>query len=186
MRLLGLLAQVSTLRLAITILLSLLSGAAELGTTICVLEFVPDRHGAMVAIRPGRHIRGADRALFPGVGGAARRAVDRAHASPVVRSVLHLPLLDFERIGATRLTVAFTGDVGSVGSAVRNLAALAASSAILVACLAYIGGLRGRSWSSRPCCASCASAARFFCAGSKTASATLAARPGIGSFASTP
>ncbi len=139
MRLLGLLAQVSSMRLVIAILVSVLSGVAELGATVCVLESF--RTGTV------RWWQFACVAVFAVViGRYSRASVSRLAAQSIVRmrrrlvrSVLHVPLLDFERIGATRLMVAFTGDVGSVGSAVRNLAALAASSAILVACLAYIG-----------------------------------------------
>ena len=62
----------------------------------------------------------------------------------LVRSVLHLPLLELETIGATRLLVAFTGDVASVATAVRNLSSLSTNAAILLACLTYIGWLSTR------------------------------------------
>jgi len=48
MRLLGLLAQVSALRLATAILASVLSGVAELGATVCVLESF--RSGAVLCM----------------------------------------------------------------------------------------------------------------------------------------
>jgi ABC-type siderophore export system fused ATPase/permease subunit len=44
-----------------------------------------------------------------------------------------MPLVDLERIGPTRLLVAFTSDLANVGSAVRNLATLFASIAFLLA-----------------------------------------------------
>lgn len=141
MRLLGLLAQGSALRLATTILASVLGGVAELSATVCVLESF--RTGsvlwwqfaviAVLAVLIGRY---------------ARASVNKLSAQSVIRmrrrlveSVLHVPLLELERIGEARLLVAFTSDLVNVASAVRNLASLSASSAILVACLAYIGWL---------------------------------------------
>jgi putative ATP-binding cassette transporter len=141
MRLLGLLAQVSALRLATAILASVLSGVAELGAIVCVLESF--RTGAVLwwqfacvalfSVLIGRYSRAS-------VSKLAAQSIVRMRRR-LVRSVLHVPLLDLERIGLTRLLVAFTGDLVSVASAVRNLASLAASSAILLACLAYIGWL---------------------------------------------
>ena len=139
MRLLGLLAQVSALRLATAILTSVLSGFAELGATVCVLESF--RSGAVLwwqfvsvavfSVVIGRYSRAS-------VSRLASQSIVRMRRR-LVRSVLHVPLLDLERIGLTRLLIAFTGDLASVASAVRNLASLSANSAILVACLAYIG-----------------------------------------------
>ena len=121
-----------------------LSGIAELGTTICVLESL--RRGtvlwwqfALVAVFSlviARYSRAA-------VGRLASQSILRMRRR-LVRSVLHLPLLELETIGATRLLVAFTGDVGSVATAVRNLSSLSANAAILLACLAYIGWLSTR------------------------------------------
>jgi putative pyoverdin transport system ATP-binding/permease protein len=59
----------------------------------------------------------------------------------LVRSVLHVPLLDLERIGSARLLVAFTSDLNGVASAVRNLVSLFSSSAFLVAMVAYLAWL---------------------------------------------
>src|SRR5208283_2512309 len=141
MRLLGLLAQVSALRLATAILASVLSGVAELGAIVCVLESF--RTGAVLwwqfacvalfSVVIGRYSRAS-------VSKLASQSIVRMRRR-LVRSVLHVPLLDLERIGLTRLLVAFTGDLVSVASAVRNLASLSTSSAILLACLAYIGWL---------------------------------------------
>lgn len=139
MRLLGLLAQVSALRLATAILASVLSGVADLGATICVLESF--RSGAVLwwqfasvalfSLLIGRYSRAS-------LGRLASKSIVRMRRR-LVRSVLHVPLLDLERIGPTRLLVAFTSDLVSVASAVRNLASLSASSAILLGCLAYLG-----------------------------------------------
>jgi putative ATP-binding cassette transporter len=141
MRLLGLLAQVSALRLATAILASVLSGVAELGAIVCVLESF--RTGAVLwwqfacvalfSVVIGRYSRAS-------VSKLASQSIVRMRRR-LVRSVLHVPLLDLERIGLTRLLVAFTGDLVGVASAVRNLASLSTSSAILLACLAYIGWL---------------------------------------------
>ena len=59
----------------------------------------------------------------------------------LVRSVLHVPLLDLERIGSARLLVAFTSDLTGVATAVRSLVSLFASSAFLLALVAYLAWL---------------------------------------------
>lgn len=139
MRLVGLLAQGSALRLTTAILASVLSGVAELSVTVCVLELF--RTGkvlwwqflaiAVFALAMSRVSRSA-------VSKLSSQSVTRMRRR-LVRSVLHVPLLELERIGLTRLLVAFTGDLINVASAVRNIASLSASSAILLGCLAYIG-----------------------------------------------
>ena len=144
MSLLSLLYRISAWQLATAVVTSVLGGVAELGTTICVLESF--RRGtvlwwqfALVAVFSlviARYSRAA-------VGRLASQSILRMRRR-LVRSVLHLPLLELETIGATRLLVAFTGDVGSVATAVRNLSSLSANAAILLACLAYIGWLSTR------------------------------------------
>jgi putative pyoverdin transport system ATP-binding/permease protein len=139
MKLLRLLAQGSRLQLATAILASVLSGVAELGATICVLESF--RSGAVLwwqfalvalfSLVIGRYSRSA-------LGRLASKSIVRMRRR-LVRSALHVPLQDLERIGSSRLLIAFTSDLVSVASTVRNLASLSASSAILLGCLAYIG-----------------------------------------------
>ncbi len=139
MSLISLLYRISPWQLAITVFASLLSGIADLGTTICVLESF--RLGAALwwqfvlagslALALGRYSRTA-------VGKLGSTTVVRMRRR-LVRSLLHLPLQELEAIGSTRLLVAFTGDLSSVATAIRNLASLVANAAILLACLAYIG-----------------------------------------------
>jgi putative ATP-binding cassette transporter len=139
MSLISLLYRISPWQLAITVFVSLLSGIADLGTTICVLESF--RLGAALwwqfvlvgalALALGRYSRAAVAKLGSTTVVRMRRRL--------VRSLLHLPLQELEAIGSTRLLVAFTGDLSSVATAIRNLASLATNAAILLACLAYIG-----------------------------------------------
>jgi putative ATP-binding cassette transporter len=141
MRLLRLLSQNSAWQLATAIFASVLSGIAQLGATICVLEVF--RSGQVVwwqfaliaalAVLIGRFSRGT-------VARLTAQSIVRMRRR-LVRSVLHLPLLELEAIGPTRLSVAFSSDLVNVASAVRNLASLSANSAILVGCFAYIGWL---------------------------------------------
>jgi putative pyoverdin transport system ATP-binding/permease protein len=141
MRLLRLLSQVSAWQLAIAIVASVLSGVAQLGATICVLEVF--RSGAVVwwqfalvavlAVLIGRFSRAT-------VAKLTSQSIMRMRRR-LVRSVLHLPLLGLETIGPTRLSVAFSSDLLSVATAVRNLASLSANTAMLVGCFAYIGWL---------------------------------------------
>ena len=144
MRLLRLLSQISAWQLATAIVASVLSGVAQLGATICVLEVF--RSGrvlwwqfalvAVLAVLLGRYSRAA-------VARLASQSIVRMRRR-LVRSVLHLPLLEFESIGSTRQLVAFTSDLLSVATAVRNLASLSANVAILLGCLTYIGWLSMR------------------------------------------
>jgi putative ATP-binding cassette transporter len=138
---LGLLSQVPKLRLAVAIFASALGGVAEMGATICVLEYFRSSKVlwwqftvvVVLAVAIGRYSQSA-------LGKLASRSVIRLRRR-LIRSVLHIPLLDLERIGSTRLLVAFTNDAFSIGSAVRHLATLVASAAFLLAALAYIGWL---------------------------------------------
>jgi putative pyoverdin transport system ATP-binding/permease protein len=144
MRLLRLLSQVSAWQLTIAIVASVLSGVAQLGTTISVLE----------VFRSGRVLWwqfAVIAALAVLITRYSRMSVARLAAQSIlrmrrrlVRSVLHLPLLELEAIGSTRLLVAFTSDLLSVATAVRNLATLSASATILLGCFAYIGWLSMR------------------------------------------
>jgi putative pyoverdin transport system ATP-binding/permease protein len=141
MQLLRLLSQVSVLTLLAAILASILSGFAAMGALICVFESL--RSGtvlwwqfALVAAF-AILIREYSRVTL---GRLATRSVLRLRRR-LVRSVLHVPLLDLERIGATRLLVAFTSDLTGVALAVRNLASLFSSSAFLVALVGYLGWL---------------------------------------------
>ena len=141
MRLLRLLAQISTLQLAIAIFVSALSGVSAMGAIICVLEslrlgnilwwqFAAVAAFSVVITRTSRAALGA----------LATKSIVRLRRR-LVRSMLRVPLVDLERIGPTRLLVAFTSDLVNVGSAIRNLATLFASCAFLLALLAYIGWL---------------------------------------------
>jgi putative pyoverdin transport system ATP-binding/permease protein len=141
MQLLRLLSQVSLLRLTTAICASALSGFAAMGATICVIESL--RSGnvlwwefaivALLAVAIGRYSRAA-------LGELAAKSIVRLRRR-MIRSVLRMPLIELERIGTTRLLTAFTGDLFSIGSAVRNLASLFAAAAFLLACLGYIGWL---------------------------------------------
>lgn len=138
---LKILSQVPRLGLTIAIFASALSGIAAMGATICVLEYF--RSGevlwwqfaviALLAVAIGRYSRAS-------LGQLGSRSVIRLRRR-LIRAVLHAPLLDLERIGTTRLLVAFTSDVFSIGSAVRHVATLVASAAFLLAAMAYIGWL---------------------------------------------
>ena len=122
MRLLRLLSQNSAWQLATAIFASVLSGIAQLGATICVLEVF--RSGQVVWWQFALVA-----ALAVLIGRFLARTVARLTAQSIVRmrrrlvrSVLHLPLLALEAIGPTRLSVAFSSDLVNVASAVRNLA----------------------------------------------------------------
>jgi len=138
MQLLRLLAQISVPTLATAILASVLSGFAAMGALICVFESL--RSGTVLwwqfalAAAFAIAIREYARATL---GRLATKSVLRLRRR-LVRSVLHVPLLDLERIGSARLLVAFTSDLSGVASAVRNLVSLFSSSAFLVAMVAYL------------------------------------------------
>jgi ABC-type siderophore export system fused ATPase/permease subunit len=121
MRLLRLLAQVSALQFTIAIFVSALGGVCAMGAIICVLESL--RSGnilwwefasvAALSVVIARFSRAT-------LGGLAAKSIVRLRRR-LVRSLLRVPLVDLERIGPTRLLVAFTSDLASVGSAVRQL-----------------------------------------------------------------
>jgi putative pyoverdin transport system ATP-binding/permease protein len=138
MQLLRLLSQVSVLKLSLAILTSILSGFAAMAALICVFEslrrgtllwwqFAAAAAFAMLCRESGRII----------LGRLATRAVVRLRWR-LVKSVVHVPLLDFERIGSARMLVAFTSDLANVGSAVRNLVSLSSSAAFLLALVGYL------------------------------------------------
>jgi putative pyoverdin transport system ATP-binding/permease protein len=138
MQLLRLLARVSVLKLVLAILASVLSGFAAMAALIAVFEslrrgtllwweFAAAAAFAMICREVGRVV----------LGRLATKALVRMRWR-LVRSVLQVPLLDFERIGAARMLVAFTADLASVGSAVRNLVSLCSSTAFLIACVGYL------------------------------------------------
>jgi putative pyoverdin transport system ATP-binding/permease protein len=138
MQLLRLLSQISTLMLIVAIIASVLSGFAAMGALICVFESL--RSGtvlwwqfALVAAFAVL-IREYARATL---GRLATKSVLRLRRR-LVRSVLHVPLLDLERIGSARLLVAFTSDLTGVASAVRNLVSIFSSGAFLVALVGYL------------------------------------------------
>src|SRR5262245_40562500 len=118
MTLLRLIAQISILQLIVAILASVLSGFAAMGALICVFESL--RRGELLWWQFA-----AVAAFAMLVREGARIILNRLAAKSVlrmrrtlVRSVLHVPLLDLERIGSARLLVAFTSDLGSVAPAV--------------------------------------------------------------------
>jgi putative pyoverdin transport system ATP-binding/permease protein len=141
MQLLRLLSQISTLMLIIAIVASVLSGFAAMGALICVFESL--RSGTVLWWQFGLAaafavlVREYARATL---GRLATKSVLRLRRR-LVRSVLHVPLLDLERIGSARLLVAFTSDLAGVASAVRNLVLLFSSAAFLVALVAYLAWL---------------------------------------------
>jgi len=141
MRLFRLLTQIAALHLTFAIFISALSGIASIGVIICVLESIRSGHVswwefasiAAFALVVGR----TSRVLL---GQLVGKSVIRLRRR-LVRSVLRMPLLDLERIGTTRLMVAFTTDLVRVAAAIRNLASVFANGAFLVALLTYIGWL---------------------------------------------
>ena len=179
MRLLRLLYRNSAWQLATAVVASVLSGVAELGTTICVLESF--RRGkvlwwqfalvAVFALLIARYSRAA-------VGRLTAQSIVRMRRR-LVRSVLHLPLLELEAIGATRLLVAFTGDLVNVATAVRNLV-------LAFRKCGHSTGLLSLYWLAVDAGDGCrriamprdASPGRSFCARSKNRIATRPANPG--------
>jgi putative pyoverdin transport system ATP-binding/permease protein len=139
--LLGFLSRVSKPRLIAAIFASALSGVATMGANICVFEYF--RAGnvlwwqfalvAPLAVVIGRYSRVA-------LGRLASQSILRLRRQ-LIKSVIHMPLLEFERFGPTQLLVVFTDDLFSIGSAVRHLATFVASCAFLLAALAYVGWL---------------------------------------------
>jgi putative ATP-binding cassette transporter len=141
MQLIRLLSRISVVMLVTAILASVLSGVAAMGALICVFESL--RSGnilwwqfALVAAF-AILIREFARVTLARL---ATKSVLRLRRR-LVRSVLHVPLLDLERIGSARLLVAFTSDLNGVAAAVRSLVSLFSSSAFLVALVAYLAWL---------------------------------------------
>ena len=138
MRLLQLLSQVSMLKLAFAIFSSVISGFATMGALICVFE----------SLRTGEILWwqfSLVAAFAMGTRELARISLNQVAAKSLlrlrqrlVRSVLHVPLLELEHIGSSRLMVALTGDIASVAPAVRNLVSICSSAAFLVACVGYL------------------------------------------------
>jgi putative pyoverdin transport system ATP-binding/permease protein len=139
--LLGFLSQVSKPRLIAAIFASALSGVATMGANICIFEYFRAGHTlwwqfaliAPLAIAISRYSRVA-------LGRLAAQSILRLRRQ-LIRSVIHMPLLEFERFGPTQLLVVFTDDLFRVGSAVRHLATFVASCAFLLAALVYVGWL---------------------------------------------
>src|SRR5579863_3441461 len=127
--LLSFLSQVSKLRLIVAIFASALSGVATMGANICVFEYF--RAGevlwwqfaliAPLAVAISRYSRVT-------LGRLASQSILRLRRQ-LIKSVIHMPLLEFERVGPSRLLVVFTDDLFSIGSAVRHLATFVASCA---------------------------------------------------------
>ena len=141
MQLLSLVSQVSKLWLAAAILASTLSGFATLATLICVFQSLRTDHvwwWQFILI-------GAFSVLCRSF---AQFLINRLTASSVlrlrrrlIRSIIHVPLRDLERTGSERLLAAFTTDLSSVATAVRNFVSVFASAAFLVACMSYLAWL---------------------------------------------
>ena len=141
MQLLRLLSRISFVMLATAILASVLSGFAAMGALICVFESL--RSGNVLwwqfALAAAFAILVREFARVTLARLATKSALRLRRR--LVRSVLHVPLLDLERIGSARLLVAFTSDLNGVATAVRSLVSLFASSAFLLALVAYLAWL---------------------------------------------
>ena len=126
------------LKLAFAIFSSVISGFATMGALICVFE----------SLRTGEILWwqfSLVAAFAMGTRELARISLNQVAAKSLlrlrqrlVRSVLHVPLLELEHIGSSRLMVALTGDIASVAPAVRNLVSICSSAAFLVACVGYL------------------------------------------------
>jgi putative ATP-binding cassette transporter len=141
MQLIRLLSRISVVMLVTAILASVLSGVAAMGALICVFESL--RSGSILwwqfALVAAFAILIREFARVT-LARLATKSVLRLRRR-LVRSVLHVPLLDLERIGSARLLVAFTSDLNGVAAAVRSLVSLFSSSAFLVALVAYLAWL---------------------------------------------
>jgi putative ATP-binding cassette transporter len=138
MQLLSFVAQVSKLWLAAAVFASLLSGLSTMGALICV--FVSLRSGEMLwwqfICLGAFSVLCRTFAQFL-LGRLTAMSILRLRRR-LIRSVLHVPLRDLERIGSERLLAAFTTDLASIGGAVRNVISVFSSSAFLVACMSYL------------------------------------------------
>lgn len=141
MQLLILLSEVPKLRLVIAILASVISGISTVAALICILQSLRSTHilwwqficFAVVAVVSRTYARLIPKSLMATAILRMRRRM--------IRSVLHMPLEEFERIGAARLLVGFTTDLSSIAAAVRNFVHLFSAAAFLLACLAYLAWL---------------------------------------------
>jgi putative ATP-binding cassette transporter len=141
MQLLILLSEIPKIRLATAILASVISGVATVAALICILQSLRSTEFlwwqficfAALAVVSRIYARLIPKSLTAAAILRLRRRM--------VRSVLHMPLEEFERIGAARLLVGFTSDLSSIGAAVRNFVHLFSSAAFLLACLAYLAWL---------------------------------------------
>jgi putative ATP-binding cassette transporter len=141
MQLLSLVSQVSKFWLATAIIASLLSGAATMGALICVFQSF--RANTMywwqfICIAVFAVLcRFLAQFLLRRLTAASILRLRRR----LIRSVLHVPLRDIERIGSERLLSAFSTDLASIGLAVRNFVSVFSSSAFLLAFLSYLAWL---------------------------------------------
>lgn len=141
MRLLLLLLEVSKVRVASAIVASMITGIATVASFICVLHSLRSENSwwwqftgfAVLAVICRTYARMTLSMLM----GASILRLRRR----MIRSILHLPLEEFERISAARLLVGFTNDLTSIGGAVRNFVHLFSSMAFVLASVAYIGWL---------------------------------------------
>ena len=141
MRLVFLLLDVPKIRLTSAIFANIINGVSTVAALICILH----------------SLRGGTLAWWQFACFAALAVVSRAYARitlkrltaasllrlrrRMLRSVLKMPLEQFEHIDASRLLVAFTSDLASLGAALRNFVHLFSSAAFLLACLAYLSWL---------------------------------------------
>jgi ABC-type siderophore export system fused ATPase/permease subunit len=141
MRLLILLLQVSKIRLAIVTLASMISGLSTVASLICVLQSLRGTDFlwwqficfAALAVASTAYARMSIGSL---VGASVLRLRRR-----MLRSIVRVPLEEFEQIGASQLLVGFTTDLANIGTAVGNFVRLVSGAAFLVACLAYLAWL---------------------------------------------
>jgi len=133
--------QVSKISLAIAVLTSIVSGLAAVGTLICILQSVRTNHSywwqficfAVLAVVSRLYSRLIPTSLTISSILRLRRRM--------IRSILHMPLEDLERIGAARLLVGFTSDLTNIGAAVRSFVHIFSSAAFLLAGVGYVAWL---------------------------------------------
>ena len=138
MQLLILLAELPKLRLMTAILASVVSGVATVAALICVLQSIRAtellwwQFACFAALAVVSRVY--SRLITKGLTATAILRLRRR----MIRSILHVPLEQFERTGATRLLVGFTSDLSSIGAAVRNFVHLFSAAAFLLACLVFL------------------------------------------------
>jgi putative pyoverdin transport system ATP-binding/permease protein len=141
MRLVLIVLDVPKIRLASAIFASILNGISTVAALICVLH----------------SLRGGTVLWWQFASFAALAVLSRTYARitlkrltatsllrlrrRMLRSVLKIPLEQFERIDTARLLVAFTSDLASLGAALRNFVHVFSGAAFLLACLAYLSWL---------------------------------------------